>query len=105
MIVHTEDLIDEALQMFATSPRGVRYSDQYAYTIITTSETLEHLLKRALTRNDIVIVVPLGMEREMEDYASNALRIREERVRTEKEQIRKWVQEHPDAVKKFEKRL
>lgn len=105
MIVHNEETLEEALQMLAASSSGIRYSDEYAYIIINQPEVLEDFCGRALRRNDIAVVVPYGRESEMEDYSRNVHRIRKQRAEEEKENIKKWVREHPEAVAKFEKRL
>ena len=104
MVVKDEPTLHEALQMLE-SQGPVRYSDQYAFIVITTLETLELQCRRALDRNDIAIVVPRGHEREMEDYSQNLSKIRKQRAEEEKERIKEWIKEHPDAVEKFKKRL
>lgn len=105
MIVHDEETFEAALQMLATSPEGVRYSDRFAYVIVTTPETLEYLCSRALARNDIAIVVPRGHESEMEDYSRSLERVREKRERKEKTEVKEWIREHPEVVAKIKKKL
>ena len=104
MIVHDEETLEEALQVLASSPEGVRYSDEYAYIIINQSHVLEDFGMKALRRNDIAIVVPLGHEGGMENYAQNVTKIRRKRAEVEKENIKKWVSEHPEAVEKVGKK-
>jgi len=99
MIVHDDETLEEALQMLASSPEGVRYSDQYAYVIVTTPETLELQCRRALGRNDIAVVVPRGQEREMEVHARELPRVKEKRAREEKKRFKEWMKEHPELAK------
>jgi len=99
VIVHNAETIEQALQMLASSPEGVRYSDQYAYVIIMALETLEYQCQRALARNDIAVVVPRGHEDEMEVHSSELLRIRKRRREEEKKQIKEWMREHPEIAK------
>ena len=104
MIVHDESTLQEALQLLES--RGlVRYSDEYAYIIITTPGTLELLCRRAFNRNDIAIVVPRGEEQTMEDHSRERPGVRRRRARDEKKAIRAWVREHPEQVQKIEKVL
>lgn len=91
--------------MLEASSQGVRYSDHYAFIIITTPETLELQCRRALTRNDIAVVVPLGREREMENYTTTLRNVRVERARAEKRRIKEWMEAHPEVVTKIEKKL
>ena len=102
MIVHNEETLVEALQMIE-SQGAVRYSDEYAYIIITTPETLELQCRRALARNSIAIVVPRGHESEMEDHTTNLRVIKKRRAMEEKKMIKEWVREHPEVVAKFKK--
>ena len=104
MIVHDESTLDEALQMLE-SQGPVCYSDQYAFVIVTTPETLEMLCRRAFDRNDIVIVAPRGQEQEMEHHATELPRIRKRRAEEEKRKIKVWVREHPGEVAKFERKM
>jgi len=99
MIVHNDETLEEALQMLASSSEGVRYSDQYAYIIITTPETLELQCRRALVRDDIAVVVPRGQERGMEDHARELPRVKERRAREEKRKFKEWMREHPELAK------
>ena len=105
MIVHDEGTLEEALQILAASPEGVRYSDEYAYIIITQPHVLEDFCTRALRRNDIAIVVAYGHESEMESHARNVGRIRRKRAEDEKESIKRWVREHPEAVERVERKM
>ena len=105
MIVHDESTVEEALQMLAASPEGVRYSDQFAYIIITTPGTLEGQCSRALARNDIAIVAPHGRESEMENYNRELPKVRKWRAKEEKRKIKEWVEEHPVQVGKIERKL
>ncbi len=104
MVVHDEETLEEALQMLETSPEGVRYSDEYAYIIIKQPHVLEDFGMKALRRNSIAVVVPYGRESEMEDYSRNVTRIRRKRAVKEKENIKEWVREHPEAVERVEKK-
>jgi len=99
MIVHDVESIEQALQMLAASPEGVRYSDQYSYIIITTPETLEYQCLSALARDDIAIVVSRGHESEMEGHTAALTRIKRQRVREEKRKIKEWIREHPELAK------
>lgn len=105
MIVKDEETIEQALQMLAVSPEGVRYSDRYLYVITTSAETLELQCRRSLGRNDIAIVVPRGCEREMENYATSLTRIREQRAVKEKKDIKEWLREHPEIVEKMRREI
>jgi len=104
VIVHDESTLNEALQVLE-SQGPVRYSDQYAYVIVTTPETLEMLSRRAFDRNDVVVVAPRGQESGMEDQAKVRVTIRKQRAEEEKRKIREWVKEHPEQVEKFERRM
>ena len=103
MIVHDEESLNEALLLAESGP--VRYSDCFAYVIITSVNTLEARCRVALRRGDIVVVVPQGMESEMEDYPSALRRIKERRRRQEQKDIREFFREHPEKVEKVEKYL
>lgn len=105
MIIKDEETIEEALQMLAVSPQGVRYSDRYAYIIVTVPETLELLCRRALAHGDIAVAVPLGHESGMENYTASLRNVRVARAREEKKKIKEWVREHPEVVEKIEKKL
>jgi len=104
MIVKDGETLEEALQMLGAEG-SVRYSDEYAYVILTSPDVLEDFCTRALRRNDIAIVVPHGHEGEMEDYSRNVRRIREQRAEEEKRKIKEWVKEHPEAVARVERKL
>lgn len=104
MIVHDEDTIEEALQMLSAEG-SVRYSDEYAYIIINQPRVLEDFCGKALRRNSIAVVVPLGHESEMEDYARNVGRVREQRAEEEKRKIKAWVKEHPEAVERVGRKM
>ena len=104
MIVHDEETLEEALQMVGTEG-SVRYSDQYAFVIVTAPETLEMLCRRAFDHNDIAIVVPRGQEHEMEVHSTELPKVRRWRAEEEKRKIKEWVREHPEQVEKFERRL
>ena len=97
MVVRNEETLEEALQMIRASG-PVRYSDRYVYIIVTHSETLEDLCRKALARDDIAIVVPHGREREMENYTQALTRVKRQRVAEEKRRIREWVKEHPEIA-------
>ena len=104
MIVHNEETLHEALQLLESNG-PVRYSDEYAYIIITTPETLELQARRAFDRNDVAVVVSRGQEREMEDHAKARPSIRKQRAEDEKRRIKAWVREHPEVVEKIEESL
>ena len=104
MIVKDEETLVQVLQLIEASG-PVRYSDEYAYVIITTPETLELQCRRAFGRNDIAVVVPCGSESEMEDYARARSRIRKQRAEDEKKRIKEWVREHPEVAEKIEKKM
>lgn len=105
MIIKDEESLNEALQILESSPSGVRYSDMYVYITVSSPDTLEWLSRRALSRNDIAIVVPRGQEREMENYGHHLSRIRKQRAVKEKKDIKDWVREHPDVVEKFKRKV
>ena len=98
MIVHDEETLEEALQLLE-SQGPLHYSDEYAYIIITTPETLELQCRRAFGRNDIAVVVPRGEESAMEDYTKMRVIIRKRRSEEEKRRVREWVKEHPEIAK------
>ena len=103
MIIKDEETLERALQMIHAEG-VVRYSDEHAYVIISTPETLEHQARKALARNSIAIIAPRGQEHEMEDYSTHVRVIRRERVEEEKKNIKEWVREHPEVVEQFEKK-
>ena len=104
MIVHNEETLNQALQMLE-SQGSVRYSDEFAYVIITTPGTLEMQCRRAFERNSIAIVVPLGQERIMEAHSEVLKAVRKRRVEEEKKRMQKWVREHPEEVEKYKGKL
>lgn len=79
MIVKDEETTKQALQILNSSG-AVRYSDEYAYVVITTSETLEYQCSRAVARGGIAIVVPHDHESEMEDYNASLRAVKQERT-------------------------
>jgi len=95
MIVHNEETLEEALQM-VRAEGSVRYSDRYAYIIITSPETLEYLSRKALRRGDVAVVHPLGAEGESHTQA--LAKVKKQRVAEEKKKIREWVKEHPEIA-------
>ena len=95
MIVHDEETLEQVLQM-ARAEGAVRYSDAYAYTVITTPETLEYQCTKALERGDIAIVHPLDVEGE--DYTQALAKVKKQRIIDEKKRIREWVKEHPEIA-------
>ena len=99
MIIKDEESIEQALQMLAAAPEGVRYDDRYAYIIITTPKTLEEQCRRALARGEIAIVVLLGREREMENYSQSLTKVRKQRVAEEQREIREWIKKNPEIAK------
>ena len=103
VVVKDEETLDEALLLVDSGP--VRYSDQYAYVIISNRDTLEVQCRTALGRGDIAIVVPQGMESEMEDHSAELVKERAQRKRQEMKDIREYFREHPERVEKVEKRL
>ena len=104
MIVHDDETLDQALQMIE-SLGTVRYSDHYAYVVVTTPGSLEKLCRSALERGDIAIVVPREQEHEMEEHAKVLLRVQKVRTEEEKRKIKEWVREHPKQVEKFKTKL
>ena len=104
MIIHDEETLNEALQLLESSG-PLRYSDEYAYVVVVTPETLESQCRRAFDRNDIVVVVPLGSESGMEDHAGARLSIRRRRAEDEKKAMKTWIREHPEVVEKIKKSL
>ena len=109
MIVKDEATTEEALRMLESSPKGVRFSDRWRYTIVTKSDVLEFLCSEVLEHDDIAIVAPIGQENKMENYAAVLPKVRKERAeerkkRTQK-QMRKWVKEHPKEVERIMKRV
>lgn len=105
MIIHNEETLEEALQILAASPKGVHYSDEYAFIIINQPHVLEDFSSKALRRNDIAIIAPYGHRNDMENYARNVARIRRRRAVEEKENIKRWVREHPEAVERVERKM
>lgn len=104
MIVHDEETLQSALQTLE-SRGSLRYSDQYAYIIVTTPETLELLCRRAFDRNDVVVVVPRGEERSMEVHTVAQKTIRKKRADEERKRVREWAREHPTEVEGYKRRL
>lgn len=104
VVVHDEETLEKALHMLRTEG-SVRYSDEYAYVIVTNPESLEALCGRALKRESIAIVVPRGRESEMENFFTELSKVRRERAREEKRKIREFMAEHPKVVKRIEERL
>ena len=96
MIVHNEETLEEAFQMLGASPLGVRYSDRFAYVVVSSPYTLENLSRSALKRRDIAIVVPVGQEASMEVHSHALPRILAQRKRQELKDVRKWISEHPE---------
>ena len=96
MIVHNEETLEEALQMLAASPLGIRYSDEYSYVTYSRVGQVEYALRRALGRGDVAVVVPVGQEHFMEDHARERPKILERRKRQELKDVREWISEHPE---------
>jgi len=103
MVIHDEATLDEALLLTDSGP--VRYSDEYAYIIITNRDTLESKARSALSRGDIAIVVARGMESEMEDHFVELGKVRGRRKRQEQKDIREYFRTHPERVEKVEKHM
>lgn len=101
MVVHDEETLGEALLLTDSGP--VRYSDQYAYIIITNRDTLEAKCRSALERGDIAIVVQAGMESDMEDHSAELRKVRELRRKEELKKVREYFQEHPESVENVAK--
>lgn len=94
MIVHDEDTLQQALSLVEQGP--VRYSDEYAYVIVSSPGSLKKAAGTALERGDIVVVVPVGQEYRMEDHAKERPKVLERRKRRELKDVRKWISEHPE---------
>ena len=94
MIVHNEDTLQQALTLVEQSP--VRYSDQYAYVVVSSLNSLEKLCRSALGRKDVAVVVPVGQESSMEEHVRVKLRILDQRKRQELKDVKKWIAEHPE---------
>ena len=94
MIVHDEDTLQQALTLIEQSP--VRYSDAYSYIVYSGPLQLEFALRRALERDDIAIVVPVGQEQSMENHAQELVKVKVRRKRWELKNVRKWISEHPE---------
>ena len=94
MIIHDEDTLQQALTLVEQSP--VRYSDQFAYVIVSSPGSLEKAARIALERNDIAIVVPVGQESTMEEHCRERPRILARRTRQELKAVRRWISEHPE---------
>lgn len=101
MVIHDEETLEEALLLVDSGP--VRFNDRYMYVIISSRETLEGRLHIVLGRGEIAIVVPQGMESEMEDYTTEFRRVKERRQREEKKAIREYFHEHPESVENVAK--
>ena len=103
MIIKDEETLERALQMISAEG-AVRYSDEHAYVIITTPETLELQARKALARNSIAVIAPRGQEHEMEDYSTHVRIVRRERIEEEKKDIKRWFREHPEDVEQLERK-
>ena len=101
MIVHDEDTLNEALTLVEVGP--VRYSDQYAYIVITSASTLEKAARAALERSDVAVVVAVGSENSAEAHAMALSRVKAQRKKDEPRLIREFMREHPQAVEKWRK--
>jgi len=94
LIIHNEDTLQQALTLVEQGP--IRYSDQFAFVVVSSPGTLENLSRNALGRNDIAIVVPLGQEALMEEHARERPRVLAQRKRQELKDVRRWISEHPE---------
>lgn len=94
MVIHNEQTLDEALLLVDSGP--VRYSDRYAYMFITSRDALEEWARAALGRGDIAVVVPAGMESEMEDHDVALRHVKVQRKRQEQKAVREYFREHPE---------
>ncbi len=101
MVIHDEESLEEALSLIGSG--SIRYSDTYAYIIVTNLNALEKLLRSALGRGDIAIVVPLGMESTMEVHTIELKKVKVRRQREERIAIREYFREHPESVANVEK--
>ncbi len=103
MVVHDEETLSEALLLVDSGP--IRYSDEYAYTVITNRDTLEARCRSVLERGSVAVIVPLGMESEMEDHSASLRRVQKQRKLGEQKVIREYIREHPERVEKVEEHL
>ena len=103
MVIHDEETLEESLLLVDSGP--VRYSDAYMYAILTNRDALEARSRTALERGDIAIVVPQGMESEMEDHTAELRRVKVRRKKEELKAIREYFREHPERVEKIEGRV
>jgi len=98
MVVHDEATLVEALSRLDEGP--LRYSDTYAYVVISDPSTLERLVHSAFSRDDIAIVAAVGHELSMEEHAKELTRVRKQRREREKLGTQEFFREHPEAVDK-----
>lgn len=106
MVIHDEETLTAALSLIDQEP--LRYSDEFAYIVVTDPTTLERLARRAFERNDIAVVAHVGHELSMEEHAKERTKIRKARREQEKTGTQEFFREHPERVeqarKRFEKR-
>lgn len=103
MVVKDEDTLHQALSLVERFP--VRYSDEHEYAVITSSEVLERLCRGAFARNSVAIVVPTGEEDHMESFPWELKVARQERRYDEQRRVREWMRTHPEALKRFKRRV
>ena len=99
MIIHDEESLEEALLLVEQGP--IRYSDEYAYIIVNSPETLKYNVMRAFGRNDIAIVAPVGDESLMEVHHAERLKVMARRRVEEKKGVQEYFREHPERVEKI----
>lgn len=97
MIIHNEGTLEEAVALVRQEP--VRYSDYYAYRIVSSEELLRNLSLQALSRGDVAVVVLVGQEGSMEGHPAALKRIKAQRRETETQAVRAWVRAHPEVKK------
>jgi hypothetical protein len=96
VVIHDEQTLEEALLLVDRGP--VRYSDRYVYVVVTNRDTLERRARSALGRDDIVVVVPVGMESEMESHDAALRRVKAQRKRQEQKEVREFLRAHPKLL-------
>jgi len=96
MVIHDDGTLEEALLLVDSGP--VRYSDQYAYIIVTNRDTLEGRARTTLECGDVAVVVPVGMESEMENHDVALKRVKVQRKRREQRAARAYFREHPELL-------
>lgn len=97
MIVHDSETMEDAMALVGQGP--VRYSDTFAYVIVTIPSSLEKLLTSALERDDVAIVVLKGMESTMEVHSNVLARVQKQRRVKELKDVRAYMGEHPELAK------